>query len=439
MSKSSCLLSPVLAKNNTKTVDKKTWLNLQGSSASIALYQGAISSDAPILLVTHDTPSALRLEQELLSLSQNEDQLTICLFPDWETLPYDTFSPHQDIISQRLATLYQLSRMERGIVIVPVTTLVQRLAPKKYLEANSLIINKGDKKDLHQLRQSLEATGYRCVDQVMEHGEFSARGAIVDLFPMGSKTPFRLDFFDDEIDEIRLFDPDNQRSNEKIEKINLLPAHEFPTDKAAISLFRSQYRELFKSSIDKESIYHQVSNNILPPGIEYYLPLFFERTDNLDNNSDLFNQHSTSTLCDYLAPHTMIAISGDLDKSLNQYWQDIDYRYENRRYDPTRPLLPPEQLFLSSEALYSALKPFARITIVTPKIVAPKVITPTIDDEEQAPDKQKSSAIVFDVNALPDLTIDHKLKQPFSLINHFIDDKKTPDKILFIAESQGRR
>ena len=432
MSKSSCLLSPVLAKNNTKTVDKKTWLNLQGSSASIALYQGAISSNAPILLVTHDTPSALRLEQELLSLSQSEHELTICLFPDWETLPYDTFSPHQDIISQRLATLYQLSRMERGIVIVPVTTLVQRLAPKKYLEANSLIINKGDKKDLHQLRQNLEASGYRCVDQVMEHGEFSARGAIVDLFPMGSKTPFRLDFFDDEIDEIRLFDPDNQRSNEKIEKINLLPAHEFPTDKAAISLFRSQYRELFKSSIDKESIYHQVSNNILPPGIEYYLPLFFDQTDSLDNNSDLFNQHSTSTLCDYLAPNTMIAISGDLDKSLNQYWQDIDYRYENRRYDPTRPLLPPEQLFLSSEALYSALKPFARITIVAP-------VAPNIDDEEQATDKQKSSAIVFDVKALPDLTIDHKLKQPFSLINDFIADKETPDKILFIAESQGRR
>ncbi|HCH70178.1 MAG TPA: transcription-repair coupling factor [Colwellia sp.] len=429
MSKSSCLLTPILAKNNTKTVDKKTWLNLQGSSASIALYQGAISSDSPILLVTHDTPSALRLEQELLSLSQNEDELTICLFPDWETLPYDTFSPHQDIISQRLATLYQLSRIERGIVIVPVTTLVQRLAPKKYLEANSLIINKGDKKDLHQLRQNLEASGYRCVDQVMEHGEFSARGAIVDLFPMGSKTPFRLDFFDDEIDEIRLFDPDNQRSNEKVDRIDLLPAHEFPTDKAAISLFRSQYRELFKSSIDKESIYHQVSNNILPPGIEYYLPLFFDQTNNLDNNSDLFNQHSTSTLCDYLAPHTMIAISGDLDKSLDHYWQDIDYRYENRRYDPTRPLLPPEQLFLSSEALYSALKPFARITIVAPKI----------DSETQVQDKKKSSEIVFDVKALPDLTIDHKLKQPFELINHFINDKETPDKILFIAESQGRR
>ena len=433
MSKLSCLLTPTLAKNkttNTSTkVDKKTWLNLQGSSASIALYQGAITSDAPILLVTHDTPSAIKLEQELLSLSQSEHKLTICLFPDWETLPYDTFSPHQDIISQRLATLYQLSRMERGIIIVPVTTLVQRLSPKQYLEANSLIVNKGDKKDLHQLRQNLEASGYRCVDQVMEHGEFSARGAILDLFPMGSKTPFRLDFFDDEIDEIRLFDPENQRSSEKVEHINLLPAHEFPTDKAAINLFRTQYRELFKSSIDKESIYHQVSNNILPPGIEYYLPLFFDKTNQGYDNTNSTSTQSTSTLCDYLAPNTMLAISGDLDKSLEQYWQDIDYRYENRRYDPSRPLLPPEQLFLSSHALYDAIKPFARITIVAPKV----------ETEEQAPEKQKTSAIVFDVKALPDLTIDHKLKQPFSLINQFIEDKETPSKILFIAESQGRR
>ena len=426
MSKTSYLLTPTLAKNKTTktttTVDKKTWQNLQGSSASIALYHGALLSDVPILLVTHDTPSALKLEQELRSLLPDENELIICLFPDWETLPYDTFSPHQDIISQRLATLYQLSRMDKGIIIVPVTTLVQRLAPKQYIEANSLIIKKGDKKDLHQLRQSLEGSGYRCVDQVMEHGEFSARGAILDIFPMGSITPFRLDFFDDEIDEIRLFDPENQRSSEKIDNINLLPAHEFPTDKEAISLFRSQYRELFKSSIDKESIYHQVSNGILPPGIEYYLPLFFE---NLENK-----EQSTSTLCDYLAPDTLIAISGDLDKSLKQYWQDIEYRYENRRYDPTRPLLPPEQLFLTKELLYTALKPFARITI--------EACDNTIEVRDSET-KTKSNVIYFDVNALPDLTIAHKLKQPFELINNFIRDKETPNKVLFIAESQGRR
>ncbi|WP_085299360.1 transcription-repair coupling factor [Cognaticolwellia mytili] len=407
MSKNVNLFNPVLAKSRGKNADKKVWQNLPGSSASLAIYHGALSAEQPILLLTHDTPSAIRLEQELSSLNQQQ-QLSICLFPDWETLPYDTFSPHQDIISQRLATLYQLSRMEKGIVIVPVTTLMQRLAPKQYLEANSLIIQKGDKKDLHQLRQELEASGYRYVDQVMEHGEFSARGAILDLFPMGSNTPFRLDFFDDEIDEIRLFDPENQRSSDKVSGIDLLPAHEFPTDTDGVNLFRSQYREQFTSTIHKESIYHQVSNGIMPAGIEYYLPLFFQQSN---------------TLCDYLSENTLVIVSGDIDKSLASHWTDIEYRYEDRRYDPTRPLLPPSQLFLNSEELYSALKPFDRINL------KPE----TIDEDV------KTAQVQFDVNALPDLTIDHKLKQPFELLNNFIASKETPTKLLFVAESQGRR
>ncbi|MGB2740784.1 MAG: transcription-repair coupling factor [Cognaticolwellia sp.] len=407
MSKNISLFNPVLAKSRGKSADKKIWQNLPGSSATVAIFHGALSSQQPILLLTHDTPSALRLEQELISLNQ-QTQLPICLFPDWETLPYDTFSPHQDIISQRLATLYQLSRMDKGIVIVPISTLMQRLAPKQYIEANSLIIQQGDKKDLHQLRQSLENNGYRSVDQVMEHGEFSARGAILDIFPMGSNTPFRLDFFDDEIDEIRLFDPENQRSSDKVDGINLLPAHEFPTDTDGTNLFRSQYREQFTSTIDKESIYHQVSNGIMPAGIEYYLPLFFEQTN---------------TLCDYFADNTLVIVSGDIDKALAHYWSDIEYRYEDRRYDPTRPLLPPSQLFLNSEELYSALKPFDRINL-----------KPEVNDEEV-----KTSQVQFDVHALPDLTIDHKLKQPFELLNNFIASKETPNKLLFVAESQGRR
>ncbi|TPH15961.1 transcription-repair coupling factor [Litorilituus lipolyticus] len=434
------LLTPVIAKRRGKTADKKNWHNLFGSSTSLAIFNAAKAADKPVVIITHDTPSALRLEQEILSLQSNEESsLSICLFPDWETLPYDTFSPHQDIISQRLATLYQLSRMQQGIVIVPVTTLAQKLAPKQYIEANSLQVKTGDKKDLHQLRQELEANGYRCVEQVMEHGEFSARGAILDLFPMGSHSPFRLDFFDDEIDEIRLFDPENQRSSDKIDKINLLPAHEFPTDKEGINLFRSQYREQFKSSIDKESIYHQVSNGILPPGIEYYLPLFF---------------NETNTLCDYFAEDTLTIVYGDLQKSLSQYWLDIDYRYENRRYDPTRPLLPPERLFLSSEALFTALKPFDRIVVKSPVINQfssdeshhenlakdnTELVTKPHGNEQEEKTRRKASEIEFDVKPLPDLTIDHKLKSPFELINDFITSKTTPQKVLFVAESQGRR
>ncbi|WP_206484390.1 transcription-repair coupling factor [Thalassotalea sp. G2M2-11] len=418
MSKLHPILSPILTKSSGKHADKKSWYNLPGASATLAIYQAATQADKPILLITHDTPSALRIEQELLSLDTGSE-LSICLFPDWETLPYDSFSPHQDIISQRLATLYQLSRMTHGVVIVPVTTLLQRLPPKDYIEANSLLINKGDRKDLHQLRQALEASGYRCVDQVMEHGEFSARGAILDLFPMGSQTPFRLDFFDDEIDEIRIFDPENQRSSDKIPAVELLPAHEFPIDKEGINLFRRQYRELFTGTIDKESIYHQVSNGIMPAGIEYYLPLFFEQT---------------SHLCHYLANNALIMVSGDIEKAIEQYWLDVEYRYEDRRYDPTRPLLAPAKLFLTSEELFLALKPFERITIK-----ANQTVDETSDNialEEQQSGRGK---IYYDVKSMPDVTISHQLKQPFDLLNQFISDSETPEKILFVAESQGRR
>ncbi len=432
MSKATSLLMPVLAKRRGKNPDKKSWHNLHGSSSSLALYQAAKTAETPILLVTSNTPEALKREQELQSLvkAEGNSQVSICLFPDWETLPYDNFSPHQDIISQRLATLYQLSRMETGIIIVPVTTLVQKLAPKQYIEANSLVITQGEKKDLHKMRQTLEANGYRNVEQVMEHGEFSARGAILDLFPMGSKTPFRLDFFDDEIDEIRLFDPESQRSKEKVLAINLLPAHEFPIDEAGRNLFRSQYREQFSGNIHKESIYHQVSNGILPPGIEYYLPLFFNKS------ADSSNEAFSNTLCDYLTENTLVIISGDIEQSLAQYWLDIDYRYENRRYDPTRPLLPPEQLFLTKDDLYKALKPFDRITIAKKREASLETAPSEVLVNEK---KAKSSEITFDVKLLPDLTINHKLKQPFELINNFIANKDTPSKILFVAESQGRR
>jgi transcription-repair coupling factor (superfamily II helicase) len=425
MSKQHHLLSPVVASGRGKNADKKVWQNLVGSSATLAIYKAAKDANRPILLVVHDTPSALRIEQELLSLTTS-DELSICLFPDWETLPYDIFSPHQDIISQRLATLYQLSKMDKGIVIVPVSTLVQRLAPKQYLDNNSLFIQRGQIKDLHQLRQELEASGYRCVEQVMEHGEFSARGAILDLFPMGSNTPFRLDFFDNEIEDIRLFDPDNQRSSDKVDKIDLLPAHEFPTDQAGINLFRQQYRDIFTSTIDKESIYHQVSNGILPAGIEYYLPLFFNKTN---------------SLFDYLGENTLVVVSGDIDKSLAQYWLDIEYRYDERRYNPLRPLLNPTSLFLNSEELYSALKPFDRVTIkATSAEIQPLLNTPESISSEQVLASQSSKGLIsYNVTSLPLLTINHQLKQPFDHLNVFLNDNNSPQKILFVAESQGRR
>lgn len=407
MKQISSIFSPCLAssKANASSKDKKQWASLAGSSASIAIYNAGSKANSLTLLITEDTATALRLEHELLSI--NDQDIDVCLFPDWETLPYDSFSPHQDIISQRLQTLYRLSRMQKGIVIVPAHTLVHRIAPKQYIESNSLLINVGDNKDLHQLRQELEASGYRAVEQVLEHGEFSARGAILDLFPMGSTSPYRLDFFDDEIDSIRTFDVDDQRSKDSIKKIELLPAHEFPTDSDAINLFRSQYRETLKANNDKESVYHQVSKGIMPAGVEYYLPLFFEQT---------------ATLFDYLPDNTQVLIHGDIDKNLHQFSLDTQYRYEDRRYDPLRPLLAPEQLFLSREQLFATLKQHDRVNI------------------QAAPLAEKAGNINYATSNLNEIAVNHQLKQPLQAVCQFLKDaQQRQQHVLFVAESAGRR
>jgi transcription-repair coupling factor (superfamily II helicase) len=393
-----------IASNATAKADKKIWTGLFGSSTTVAIQRLAQQQQKLLLVICKDTPTAIKLNDELQSIAHEQ---TVHLFPDWETLPYDTFSPHQDIISQRLTTLYQLSRMQQGIVIVPVNTLLQRLAPKQFIEQNSLLISQGDRKNLHQLRQELEQSGYRCVDQVMTPGEFSVRGALLDLYPMGSQLPYRLDFFDDEIDEIRTFDPDNQRSIDKVSTIELLPAHEFPTDQAAINLFRSQYREKLTITTDKESIYHQVSQGILPAGIEYYLPLFFEQTD---------------TLFDYLPENSQLIITEELEPAIDHYWHDIQFRYEDRRYDPNRPLLAPQELFLTKDALFSALKQTQRVVI----------------DQHQKADSEKSQVIDYHTQPLPDLTINHQLKKPFAKLTDFLSLYEN-FTIVFCAESQGRR
>ena len=225
----------------------------------------------PVVLIAPDMQNALRLHDEI---SQFTDEPVINL-ADWETLPYDSFSPHQEIISSRLSTLYQLPTMQRGVLILPVNTLMQRVCPHSFLHGHALVMKKGQRLSRDTLRSQLEQAGYRHVDQVMEHGEYATRGALLDLYPMGSDQPYRIDFFDDEIDSLRVFDVDTQRTLEEVDAINLLPAHEFPTDKTAIELFRSQWREQFDVKRDAEHIYQQVSKGTLPAGIEYWQPLFF--------------------------------------------------------------------------------------------------------------------------------------------------------------------
>lgn len=386
--------------------DKLHWGNLTGSALSMAICHAAQNHGGAVLTIVPDTPTALKLEAELEFFKQPFDY-EVLVFPDWETLPYDTFSPHQDIISQRLLTLHQLLSFKRGIVIVPVNTLMLRLAPKSFLGLNTLIIDRAQTINLTNLRQQLSDTGYRAVEQVMEHGEFSVRGSIVDLYPMGSKHPYRLDFFDDEVDSIRLFDPETQRSGEHIDKIRLLPAHEFPTDKEAIERFRGNYREKFNVRNEKESVYQQVSKNIMPAGVEYYLPLFFDHT---------------STFFEFLPEDTLLITTGDLDDGAKSYWQDIERRYEDRRYDPMRPLLEPKELFMLVDELFGGIKQFAQIKLHVAKV------------------KNKAGYSNLTTSPLPEVAVNHQDKQPFKgLLDLILKLKKTNGRIVFSVESEGRR
>ncbi len=397
------ILSPPKPSSAAKDL---TWHNLTGSSIALAIGRLIENHDGPLLIVTPDAPQAHRLEHEIQYFTPSYQQ-QVLVFPDWETLPYDSFSPHQDIISERLSVLARLPEMDRGALIVSLNTLLHRVAPSDYVTSQTLQLQKQQKLDIHVLRKRLERAGYRHVAQVMEHGEFSVRGSILDLFPMGNSTPFRLDFFDDELDSIREFDPDTQLSSAEIDSINLLPAHEFPTDDIAIEAFRARYREQFGASNERESVYYQVSNRQLPGGVEYYLPLFFEET---------------ATLFDYLPDNTLLITLGDLQASLDSLWHDIQQRYEQRRYDTQRPLVPPQQLFLPVDQVHAAFKNKARIRALVPD------------------DKPKPGPQNFATLALGEIAVNHQLKDPVQNLRKKLDELSQQDyRTLFLVESAGRR
>ena len=397
MSHSSLLSPPV----NNKAGDRQRWGSLFGSAPSLAIASTAHQSGQLTVLVCNDTASALRFEQEL---SFYGSDLEVAHFPDWETLPYDTFSPHQDIISERLNTLYRLSQMKNGILVVPVSTLMHRLLPSEYLQAHSLVIEVGQSFDIEAMRLKLEANGYRCVNTVYEHGEFALRGSIMDIFPMGSSMPFRVDLFGDEVDTLRTFDPENQRTVEQIKSVNLLPGKEFPLDETGIRRFRNQWHEQFDVDHRKCSIYQDVSEGIAPAGIEYYLPLFFE---------------STSTLFDFLPKDSLIVNLEGLEGAANQFWRDLHTRYEDRNIDPQRPLLSPQQLFIPNDQLFGALKNYPRIVMHRDVL------------------EEKAGNHNFDCQAPAFLSIDSQAENPLKEVASLIKESKA--RILFCAESAGRR
>ncbi|MBU2296472.1 MAG: transcription-repair coupling factor [Gammaproteobacteria bacterium] len=383
------------------TAGKQHWGNLPGAALSLAIAEAASNAKRFTLLLTADSQSAERLQEELSFFAPD---LPVLHFPDWETLPYDLFSPHQDIISQRIAALYRLPELKHGVLVVPITTALHRLAPKRFLLGSSLVMQVGQQLDVNQMRSNLEAAGYRCVDTVYEHGEFAVRGALIDLFPMGSSLPYRIDLFDDEIETLRTFDPESQRSIDKVESIKLLPAREFPLEKKAVTDFRGRFRERFDVDFRRCPIYQDLSTGITPAGIEYYLPLFFEET---------------ATLFDYLPTDTQVFSLPGIEKAAEQFWVDARSRYEDRRVDPERPLLPPADIFLPVEDCFARLKNWPRVVV-------------SQDDIEEGVGRLR-----FNAKPLPDLAIQAKAGEPLAALRRFIEEY--PGRVLFCAESAGRR
>ncbi|MDD1612166.1 MAG: transcription-repair coupling factor [Methylococcaceae bacterium] len=382
------------------------WSGLHGCADALALASAIKKENRLFLIVTADNHTALRIEHELEFFLQGTG-FSILHFPDWETLPYDVFSPLPEIISERLKTLAQLPEVKRGALIVSVATLMHRLAPREHVLAHSFSLSVGEIFNLELNRVKLESVGYQCVSQVYQHAEFAVRGSIVDLFPMGSKVPYRIELFDDEIESIRTFDPETQRSMEKINRIELYPAREFPFTDEAIKYFRQAFRDLFPDASTKNALYNDVSKGIAPSGIEYYLPLFVERT---------------ASLFDYLPASTVFVLPTALDAQANAFSEEANERYQQRRFNVDRPLLKPELLFLSADELKLRASAFAQIEL---------------QDAEAEPSSKTSTQVAFDCAPLPELTIDAKLKEPAQRLRQFIEG--FDGKILFVAESAGRR
>ena len=387
--------------------DRRHWGNLPGAALALTLSQVATHHDGLVVVLISGTQAAMRLEEELRFFLAGESDCPIWHLPDWETLPYDQFSPHQDIISQRLAVLSALPKAQRGILVVPVSTSAHRLPPPAWLQSQSLSLHVGQRISLDDTRRELEAAGYRLVDTVYEHGEFAVRGSLVDLFPMGAENPVRIELFDDEIETLRLFNTDTQRTLTGIESLQLMPAHEFPLDKAGIRCFRDQWADTFQGDPRRCSLYKDVQSGLAANGIEYYWPLFFD---------------TTATLFDYLPSGSLMVTDAAAREQFQQFWRDVSNRFEQYGGDASRPLLPPERLFLRENEWHGALNGFPRLNVHTEAVA------------EQAGHHN------LDFQPGPPLPIDSKADMPVQALHDFISAQTNAGRrTLLCAESAGRR
>lgn len=367
--------------------------NLPGCSQALLLAQWAKSYAQPFIVICPDLNSAHRLERELGVLGT----VPVFLFPDWETLPYEHFSPHPDIISERLSTLYNLQNLKQGIVILPITTLLQQVVPPSYLEQQYFVHKVGEQQDFEAFKNKLLRQGYIGVPEVQQHGEMSVRGSIIDIYPMGSALPIRMDFDDNVIDSLRYFEVDTQKTTTKVDDIQLLPAREYPLSETAITHFRSAWRACFESDPSKSPVYQQISQGLGAQGVEYYLPLFFEKM---------------AQLWDYFPTQSIIVLEEQLTITADSFWKSLKERYEARTWDITYPPLPPEQLYTPVDQVWAALKQFGKIQF-----------------------SAQEKGMTFNFQGLPDLSVTTK-EHPLKKLQDFLATQTIP--VLFLAESLGR-
>jgi transcription-repair coupling factor (superfamily II helicase) len=384
---------------------RRQWNTPHGSALALAMAEAGRRHDGLVVVLTRDTHAAHALETEIAVFAGSD--LEVLQFPDWETLPYDLFAPHPDIVSQRVATLYRLPGLGRGVLIVPIATLMQRLAPRSFITGSGLVLEARQHFDLGAEQRRLSEAGYRHVPQVQEPGDFAVRGAIVDIFPMGSAEPYRVELFDDEVDSIRTFDPESQRSANKVDHVRLLPAREFPLTEETARSFRHVLRERFPIDPRRCPLYQDIKEGTAPAGIEYYLPLFFA--------DSVFGP--TETLFDYLSDNALFMVcEGALDAA-EQFSRQTAERYEQRAHDIERPILPVAELFLSAQELRERLNLTLRVDLVA-----------------RGADER---AIDLGTQPVPSLPINRKDEAPAAELQRFVANY--PGRVLIATESAGRR
>ena len=384
-----------------KPGERLAWAGLADGAASYFATQAAAAHPGLTLIATNNAAAAVRCLDEVRFYAPPD--MDVLHFPAWETLPYDAFSPHQDIISERLATLRQLPGIEQGILVVPAATLMQRLPPRAFIDGQALSLKVGERFDLHAERRRLEAAGYLAVDTVTHRGEFAVRGSLMDIFPMGLDNPVRIDLFDVEIDTLRTFDVETQMTIEQVPSIDVLPAKEFPFDAASIARFRNNWHDAFDVDVRRCSVYQDVSASLSPNGVEYYLPLFF-------------GADGLATLFDYLPANTLILQQAGMADAVDQFWNLVQSRHQSLAHDIEHPVLAPEALYLNPEMFNRQLNQQPRIALGP-------------DFKHRWP---------FDCPPLPPLEANARLKEPAQALLKFVAEQ-TDARILFTAESAGRR